>query len=427
MNWVDRDKQHIWHPFTPLRGVDDPLFITSASGVYLHTQDGRKIIDAVSSWWVNLHGHSHPEITRAISTQAQKLEHVLFAGFTHQPAIELAEGLLNILPDNQTRIFFSDNGSTAVEVALKMSFQYWHNRGLEKRKVIAIDGAYHGDTFGAMSVGERGDFTRPFARHLFDVDFIDFPTPDNEAAVISQFKHHLSSGDIAAFIYEPIVQGASGMRMYHPDLLDQLITLAREQQVICIADEVMTGFGRTGKLFASDHLVTNPDIICMSKGLTGGAMALGATSCTAEIVAAFDTPDLKKTFLHGHSYTANPMACAAGVASLKLLLEDSCLNNITRISTRHHEFCNTLSDFKLVKDARSFGTIMALEFKTDSDSSYFSEMRNRLYPYFLSRNILLRPLGNLIYLIPPYIISDQELKQVYDAIETFLTESNSQS
>ena len=421
MNWIERDKKSIWHPFTPLLGVDDPLYIESGEGAYLITEDGSKILDAVSSWWVNLHGHSHPHITEAIARQANALEHVIFAGFSHKPAITLAENLLSILPGNQDKIFYSDNGSTAVEVALKMSFQYWYNKNDIRPKVIAIDGAYHGDTFGAMSVGERGDFTKPFTKHLFDVEFIDFPTSDNEAEVLKHFKSLIDTQEIASFIFEPIVQGASGMRMYSAELLDQLIAYAQKNQVLCIADEVMTGFGRTGKLFACDHLQNKPDIFCLSKGLTGGAMALGVTSCTEEILNAFKSEDLYKTFLHGHSFTANPIASAAANASFDLLMEENCMQNIERISDKHKTFRDKHTGNSKIRDIRSKGTILALEFYTDKDSSYFSEMRNKLYPFFLNKGILLRPLGNLIYLIPPYIITNEELDKIYSAIEEFLS------
>ncbi len=420
MNWTSKDKEMIWHPFTPLQGVEEPLVVSKAKGVYLHTTDGKKIIDAVSSWWVNLHGHSHPKIAQAIANQASTLEHVIFAGFTHKPAIELAENLLSILPSNQEKIFYSDNGSTSVEVALKMAFQFWYNQGIDKNKVIAIDGAYHGDTFGSMSVGERSDFTKPFNQHLFEVDFIDFPKADKESDIFKQFKSYIDSGEVASFIFEPVIQGASGMRIYSAAFLDKLIAYAQSNNVVCIADEVMTGFGRTGKLFASDFLKHKPDIISMSKGITGGAMALGATSCTKDIVSAYESPELIKTFLHGHSFTANPIACAASNASFSLLMSEQCQSNIQRISSQHKAFVKKHSYKEIIRDIRSLGTILALEFETDHDSSYFSEMRNKLYPFFIERNILLRPLGNLIYVIPPYIITNEELNQIYLAIEEFL-------
>src|SRR5690606_3188545 len=316
--FLARDKKVIWHPFTPLTSREDPIVITNAEGVYLHTADGRRSIDAVSSWWVNLHGHSHPHIAAAVAQQASSLEHVIFAGFTHEPAIRLAEMLVDLLPANQKKIFYSDNGSTAVEVALKMAFQYWHNQGKSRDKVIALDGAYHGDTFGAMSVGERGACTAPFSKHLFDVEFLPFPYAENESDVLQAFRKKLSAGDVACFIYEPLVQGSSGMRMYSARILTQMIAAARAEGVICIADEVMTGFGRTGKMFASEFMDEMPDICCLSKGLTGGTMALGVTSCTEAIMDVYRSDDILKTFFHGHSFTANPIACAAAIASLEL-------------------------------------------------------------------------------------------------------------
>jgi len=417
---LQSDKNIIWHPFTPLLGANDPLLITSGEGVYLHTHDGRQIMDAVSSWWVNIHGHSNKEIAEALARQASTLEHVIFAGFTHEPAITLAKNLISILPSNQAKIFFSDNGSTAVEVGLKMAFQYWHNQNIKKRKVIALDGAYHGDTFGSMSVGERGMFTDPFAPYLFDVSFIDFPTTDNQQAVLAQFKNLLATDEVGAFIFEPLVQGAGGMRMYSPEFLDVLIREAQAHDVICIADEVFTGFGRTGKLFASHHLQHQPDILAISKGITGGTLALGVTSCSQKIVSAFATSAFDKTFFHGHSYTANPIACAAANASFRLLMRESCQEQIRMIGNEHASFRDKVKGHKNVKAARSLGTILAIELNTAEGSSYANALRKTIYPYFLERDILLRPLGNTIYVLPPYVITPRELRSIYGAIESFL-------
>ena len=415
------DRKNIWHPFTPLEGAPEPLFVESAQGVYLNLKDGRKIIDAVSSWWVNIHGHSNPEIAKAIGDQAKKLEHVIFAGFTHEPAIRLSENLLSILPKNQSRIFFSDNGSTAVEVALKMAIQFWHNQGIKtKKKVIAIDGAYHGDTFGSMSVGERGAFTDAFAPYLFEVAFLDLPVKENEEKVIRDFEQKLLNDEVGTFIYEPLVQGAAGMRMYSIEVLDRLISLAQKFGVVCIADEVFTGFGRTGKLFASDYLKTQPDIIAISKGITGGFLPLGVTSCSARIVEAFKSPETSKTFFHGHSYTANPLACAAANASFELLMSYECQNNIQRIGESHLQFISKIRTHQALKDLRSRGTILAIELQTKEETSYFSEIRKKIYPFFLERNILLRPLGNVIYVLPPYVITNNELEMIYRTIEEFL-------
>ncbi len=414
------DRENIWHPFTPLVGAEDPILVTSAEGVYLHTDDGRRIIDAVSSWWVNLHGHSHPAIAKAVAEQALKLEHVIFAGFTHEPAIQLSQNLLSILPDNQSKIFFSDNGSTAVEVGLKMAFQYWHNRGINKRKVIAISGSYHGDTFGAMSIGERGIFTDPFNPFLFETLFIDFPTAGLEDQVYEQFVNLVKDGDVAAFIYEPLVQAASGMRIYTPSILDNLLQAAKTHGVLCIADEVFTGFGRTGKMFASDYMTVKPDIMAVSKGITGGFMPLGITSCSEHVVEAYRTDNFLKTFFHGHSYTGNPLACAAANASFTLLTNARCQQDIQRIQKQHEVFAEELLHHQQVSSVRVLGTIIALELKTETETSYKNEIRKKIYPYFLERDILLRPLGNVIYVLPPYIISDEQLHTVYGAIREFL-------
>ena len=416
---MHKDSYNIWHPFTPLIGAPHPIEVASAKGVYLYTTEGDKILDAVSSWWVNIHGHGNEKIAEAIYQQVLNLDHIIFAGFTHQPAIQLSENLLKILPDNQVKVFFSDDGSTSVEVGLKLAIQYWYNLGTRKQRVIALEGAYHGDTFGAMSAGDRNPFNAAFSPFLFDVDFIPLPTKENEDKVLTQFEKYLSSGDIAAFIFEPLIQGAGGMRTYSPDVLDKLISLAKKNEVICVADEVMTGFGRTGKIFSSDHLSNDPDIFCLSKGITGGTLPLGITACSSEIVSAFQSDDFEKTFFHGHSYTANPISCAAANASFELLTSIECQNNISRVSERHHNFIASLKGHPQLSDSRNLGTICALEIATNNNS-YFSDLRKKIYPYFLERKILLRPLGNVIYILPPYIIEDEELDMIYDHIREFI-------
>lgn len=413
------DRHNIWHPFTPLQGADDSILITSAKGVYLQTDDGRKILDAVCSWWVNLHGHAHPHIAKAIAEQAQKLEHVIFAGFTHEPAIKLSENLLSILPD-QKKIFFSDNGSTAVEVALKMTIQYWYNQNIKRDGVIAFKGAYHGDTFGAMSVADRGLFTKPFFSYLFQTSFIDFPDSSNEEEVFAQFRQRIDEGNVAAFIFEPLIQAAGGMRMYPVALLDRLVAYAHKHHVICIADEVFTGFGRTGKNFAVDYLDNKPDIICLSKGITGGFLPLGVTACSEKIVSAFDSDALGKTFFHGHSYTANPLACAAANASFDLLTADACQQRIRVIAKKHKDFAASIAGIKNVLQVRTLGTVLAIELVSDEKSAYENPLRKKIYPYFLKKNVLLRPLGNVLYVLPPYVITDEELDYVYTTIRDFL-------
>lgn len=415
---VERDRDLIWHPYTQMQNAAPPIPIVRGEGVYLIAEDGKKYIDAVSSWWVNIHGHSHPYIAQKVAEQLLRLEHVIFAGFTHPGAIELAERLIDILPSGQSKVFYSDNGSTAVEVALKMCFQYLSNLGNPRTKVLAFNNSYHGDTFGAMAVSSRSAFTRPFEKLLFDVEFIDVPDARN----IEELKGYISgvASDLAAFIFEPLVQGAGGMQMYEAQYLDELIQHCKKNEILTIADEVMTGFGRTGKLFASDHLSEQADLMCFSKGLTGGTMALGLTTCTSDIYNAFLSDDKLKTLFHGHSFTANPVACSAALASLDLLLDKETIKNIDRITQSHHEFLNKIKDHPRLKNIRQTGTILALEWESTGETSYFNNLRDNLYNFFLDQGIILRPLGNILYVLPPYCINIEQLNYVYLKIEEAL-------
>ena len=415
---VERDRDLIWHPYTQMQNAAPPIPIVRGEGVYLIAEDGKKYIDAVSSWWVNIHGHSHPYIAQKVAEQLLRLEHVIFAGFTHPGAIELAERLIDILPSGQSKVFYSDNGSTAVEVALKMCFQYLSNLGNPRTKVLAFNNSYHGDTFGAMAVSSRSAFTRPFEKLLFDVEFIDVPDARN----IEELKGYISGvgSDLAAFIFEPLVQGAGGMQMYEAQYLDELIQHCKKNEILTIADEVMTGFGRTGKLFASDHLSEQADLMCFSKGLTGGTMALGLTTCTSDIYNAFLSDDKLKTLFHGHSFTANPVACSAALASLDLLLDKETIKNIDRITQSHHEFLNKIKDHPRLKNIRQTGTILAMEWESTAETSYFNNLRDNLYNFFLDQGIILRPLGNIVYVLPPYCINTEQLNYVYLKIEEAL-------
>ncbi|HCN82584.1 MAG TPA: adenosylmethionine--8-amino-7-oxononanoate transaminase [Sphingobacteriaceae bacterium] len=417
-NLTERDQAVIWHPYTQMKTASAPVAIVRGEGVYLIGEDGRKYIDAISSWWVNIHGHAHPYIAEKVAEQLKVLEHAIFAGFTHPTAVELAEALLKILPKNQKKIFYSDNGSTAVEVALKMCFQYWSNTGTPKTKVLAFRNSYHGDTFGAMAVSARSAFTGPFERLLFDVEYIDTPNKDNIEAICSQISD--LGPQISSFIFEPLVQGSGGMLMYEAKYLDELLKVCRENKVLTIADEVMTGFGRTGELFAMDHLNERPDIVCLSKGLTGGTMALGVTSCTMDIYDAFLSDDKLKTLFHGHSFTANPLACAAALASMDLLLDAATFNNINRIAEQHAEFRKKIESHPKLKNVRQTGTIIAFEWETEAETSYFNSLRDNLYNFFLENGIILRPLGNIIYILPPYCISNEQLAYIYAKIEEAL-------
>ena len=409
--------------------MPDPIPIVKGEGSYLIDADGNRYIDAISSWWVTLHGHAHPYIAEKLYEQAKTLEQVIFAGFTHEPAVRLAERLLGHLPGPFARIFYSDNGSTSTEVALKMSIQYWWNKEDKKRnKILAFNNSYHGDTFGAMSVSDRSVFTMAFHEKLFEVVFIDPPTAANRQSAVGNRQLENSNrqwewDEIACFIYEPLVQGAGGMNMYDPEGLNALLKECHAHDVICIADEVMTGFGRTGKLFASAYMEEKPDIICLSKGLTGGTMALGVTACTQRIYEAFVQDDAMKTFFHGHSFTANPLACAVSLASLDLLEKESCQRSIERIGLQHQQFAAALAvDYSLfTKNIRCLGTLLAFEIIQGKDE-YLNKISTVITQKALSKGMYLRPLGNTVYLMPPYCMTEEELNKVYKIILEILRE-----
>jgi adenosylmethionine-8-amino-7-oxononanoate aminotransferase len=397
----ERDKKVIWHPYTPQKYMPEPIPIVKGEGAVLYDINGNSYIDAISSWWVTLHGHAHPYIAQKLYEQAQVLEQVIFAGFTHEPAVRLAERLLEILPGSFARVFYSDDGSTSTEVAVKIAIQYWWNKGVKQRnKVLALTNGYHGDTFGAMSVSDRSVFTLAFQEKLFDVIFVD----PGQAI-------DFDPGEIACFIYEPLLQGAGGMNMYDADALNTLLKLCHQHHIICIADEVMTGFGRTGKLFASEYVSEKPDIICLSKGLTGGTLPLGVTACTDEIYQAFHSEDKLKTFFHGHSFTANPLACTAALASLDLLQKEECRKQIETIATMHKDFLKQLS----VKNPRQLGTILAFELDTDN-KNYLNNIGREITRQALEQGVYLRPLGNTVYIMPPYCITEAQLQKVYGVI-----------
>ncbi|MCW3077803.1 MAG: adenosylmethionine-8-amino-7-oxononanoate transaminase [Bacteroidetes bacterium] len=420
MTSEEKDRAYVWHPFTPQLPLKSNINITRGEGVYLIDDKENKYLDAISSWWVNLHGHCNSYIAQKISEQLKQLEHSIFSDFTHPSAILLAERLLKHLPVNQSKIFYSDNGSTAVEVALKMALQFWHNQEQTKTVFIAFENAYHGDTFGSMSVGARNVFSNAFEALLFDVQHIPLPTDKNINEVKDQLISILKKGNVAGFIFEPLVQGASGMRMYETSYLDELIAICNKHKVITIADEVMTGFGRTGKFFASDYLLNKPDIFCLSKGLTGGFMPLGVTSCAGFIHQAYLSTDKAKTFFHGHSYTANATACSAALASLDLMEKEQTWLQIKMIEKAHLMFKEKICVSPKLKNVRVKGTIIAFELKTEEHSHYLNAASQSISSYFLEKGIILRPLGNIFYLIPPYVIKESELKIIYDSIESFL-------
>jgi adenosylmethionine-8-amino-7-oxononanoate aminotransferase len=419
MLYQELDRKLIWHPFTHQKNAEDNLYIERAEGSWLYDDKGKKYLDAISSWWVNIHGHAHPKISEAISVQASRLEHIIFAGFTHRPAIELAEKILPLLPGEFTKVFYSDNGSTATEVALKMSVQYWWNKSGKqaRKKILAFRNSYHGDTFGAMSVSDRGVFTLAFHDMLFEVLFVDTPTTENLESTLRTIEEQ--GNNIACFIYEPLVQGAGGMKIYDAAQLDIILEKSKQQSIICIADEVMTGFGRTGKLFGSEYMNNKPDIICLSKGLTGGALPLSITACASWIHDAYVQDDKTKTFFHGHSYTANPIACAAAVASLELLTEPQCSLSIDRISAAHKKFASDLSEQQLpISNIRTIGTILAFEVE-EGKHQFLNVAGHIIGRTAMEKGLYIRPLGNTVYLMPPYSITANESTTMY----TVLTES----
>ncbi len=420
MTIQQKDKQFVWHPFTHQLTAKVPVNIVKGEGVYLIDDKGNKYIDAISSWWVNLHGHCNAYISQKVSEQLFRLEHSIFSDFTHPAAVTLAERLLGHLPKNQNKIFYSDNGSTAVEVALKMALQYWSNQSVSKTTFIAFENAYHGDTFGGMSVGGRNVFNNAFEKLLFDVKHIPLPNKNNFNEVKSNLLKIIKTNNVAGFIFEPLVQGAAGMLMYEEAMLDDLISICNQHKIITIADEVMTGFGRTGKFFASDFLNNQPDIICVSKGLTGGYLPLGVTSCAEFIYNAYLSEDKTKTFFHGHSYTANPTSCSAALASLDLMERKETWQQIKIIEDSHIDFAKKVGENKKLNSVRTKGTIIAFELNTKEQTHYLNNAAQSITDFFFNKGIILRPLGNVFYLIPPYVISKEELNKLYHAIEAFL-------
>jgi adenosylmethionine-8-amino-7-oxononanoate aminotransferase len=426
----------IWHPFTNGALDPAPLLVRRAEGVYLHTADGRKIIDAISSWWVNLHGHANPRIAAAIADQAKKLEHVILAGFTHEAAEELATRLSKWLPRELAQVFFSDDGSTAVEVALKLAVQHFQNLSRpEKCQIVALAHGYHGDTAGAMSVSDESPFTHPFRSMRYPVHRVHSAYCYRCPVGLKRESCHIECAQqleglldergeqIAAVIVEPLLQGAGGMIVHPVEFLQKMRALCTKHDVLLIADEVLTGFGRTGKMFACDLANVVPDLMCISKGLTGGFMAMGATLCTDRVESAFRSENREHTFYHGHSYTGNALACAASNASLQIFEDEPVFDRIATIAKIHGERLAHLRGMHQVGDVRQIGTMGAIELLAD-DPGYLSSLRPKLYGFFLEHGVLLRPLGNVVYVLPPYVIEPDELHRVYDvmveAIETLL-------
>ncbi len=415
MDLNNRDKKHLWHPLTQHKLYPDHIAITKAKGAVLYDDKGNEYIDGIASWYTCMYGHCNEYITNKVAEQFKKIDHVVFAGFTHEPAIKLSEELMKILPNNQQKIFFSDNGSTSVDVAIKITLQYFFNQGQKRHKIIALEDAFHGDTFGAMSASGLSVYNGAFKDFFLEVDRISVPTKDNFENVKSEFTKLIKTQKVACFIYEPLVQGANCMQMFDADLLDELIKIAQENGTLCIADEVMTGFGKTGKNFASEYLKTQPDLICMSKSLTGGLVPMALTSTTQKVYDAFLSDENSQGFFHGHTYSANPTACTSALASIELLQTDEMQQNIKRITKKHQEFNQRIKDNPKVKTTRQLGVIFALDLNVNMQR--YGNLRYKLFDFYMKNGVFIRPLGNTIYLLPPFVTTNEQLDKMYDVIE----------
>jgi adenosylmethionine-8-amino-7-oxononanoate aminotransferase len=426
MNLPKRDRDIIWHPFTQEKTAKLPVAIQKAKGAYVYDEDGNSYLDLISSWWVNLHGHGNTKIASSIYKQALELDHIIFAGFTHEPAVTLCEKIQTILPRTLKRFFFSDNGSTSVEIALKMAYQFWFNQGQKERSLfLSFDGGFHGETFGSMSVGIKSGFHTQFSKLLFEVRNIPFPETwdddknvekkENEAFAALDLLLEKEGRNFVAIILEPIVQGASGMRMCRPAFITKVIKRVREYNILVIFDEVMTGFGRTGRTFALEQTNVTPDFLCLSKGITGGVLPLALTITTEKIYNAFLSDDWHHAFAHGHSYTANPISCAAAITSLEILQSQFTQKSIQDINDSHIQGINYLKDVcSHIKNTRITGTIAAFDVVTDKN------LNQELKTEFLKQGLLLRPLNNTVYLLPSYITTKDELKTSYKKIASII-------
>ncbi len=412
-----RDASPVWHPFTQHALQPSAIEIASAEGAWLETADGRQILDGISSWWVTTHGHRHPHIVAAIKDAADRLDQVIFAGFTHAPAEELARGLIAIAPPGLAHVFYSDSGSTSVEVALKMALGYWRNVGEPRHRILALEHGYHGDTVGGMSVGARGVFNAPYTPLLFEVTRLPFPGAGREQAALDALEAACRESGVAALIVEPLILGAGGMLIYSADALAQMKRACERNGVLFIADEVMTGWGRTGTLFACEQAGITPDILCLAKGITGGALPLAATLCTPRIFEAHLSADRSRTFFHSSSYTANPLACAAAVANLEIWEREPVRERVAVLAQAQALRLAAFEGHSRFISLRRLGTIAALDLAV-RDGGYLTDIGPKLCQFFLERGVLLRPLGNTIYVMPPYCITDDELDLVYDAIRS---------
>ncbi|RRO13891.1 adenosylmethionine--8-amino-7-oxononanoate transaminase [Flavobacteriaceae bacterium 14752] len=413
-----RDKSVIWHPLTQHKTQQSTLPIVKAKGCKLYDEAGNDYIDAISSWYTAVYGHCHKKLVKAIQQQSQQLDQIIFSGFTHQPAVELAENLLAVLPVKISKVFYNDNGSTATEIGIKMALQYHHNLGHDRDTLIAFEEGFHGDTFGAMSVSGLSVYNGAYKEHFIKVVRLPKPNGKNNQNVLTQLKTLCSENKIAGFIYEPLIQGAAGMKTYDKTGLNEILKFCKTQYIICIADEVMTGFGKTGTCFASEQIETQPDVICLSKALTAGMLPMGITACQDFIYDAFYDDDVAKGLFHAHTYSGNPLACAVAIEALKLYQSPEIQQQIQHIIEAHQSFKTKIENHPNLKSVRHIGVILALDL--DLNIERYSNVRDRLYKFFMDKGIYLRPLGHTVYIVPPYVISREDLSQVYQALEDVL-------
>jgi len=413
-NLSERDKNHLWHPLTQHRTAAPRLGIVKSRGALLWDENGNSYIDGIASWYTAMYGHCNPEITDAISKQMSELDFVMFSGFTHEPAVELSERLIEILPDNQEKIFFNDNGSTAIEAGIKMALQYHFNKGDKRDTLIAFEDGFHGDTFGAMSASGLSSYNGPFEDFLLKVERIPVPQENTIETVLEKLETILKDNSCAAFVFEPLVQGAAGMKFHSAKGLDALIKKCQQKGVIAIADEIMTGFGKTGKNFASENLRHKPDIICLSKALTAGMFPLSITSCTQNVFDAFLSDEVAKGFFHAHTFSAHPLGCAAALAGIALLNSKEILERRSYIENAHRRFAFKVKNHQKIKEIRCMGVILAIDLTVETDR--YGTLRDRLYDFFMGNGVNLRPLGNTIYVLPPYVIANDQLEKIYGTI-----------
>jgi len=418
MTLQERDKKHLWHPLTQHQLHPDHIAITKAKDCVLQDEEGNEYIDGIASWYTCMYGHCNSYITDRVYEQMQTLDQVVFSGFTHEPAVKLSEALIDILPENQNKLFFSDNGSTSVEIGIKMALQYHFNKGEKRTILIAFEEGFHGDTFGAMSVSGLSVYNGPFEDFFIDVKRIPTPNSSNHDAILKQLKTIVENNVIAGFVYEPLVQGAAAMKMHNAEGLNQILNFCKKNNIITVADEVMTGFGKTGSYFASDFMDIKPDIMCLSKALTAGLLPMAITSCSQHIYDAFLDTEISKGLFHGHTYSANPLACAAALAGIELLQSDAIQNNIERIITAHDTFGNRIKSHPKVKSVRQTGVIFALDLNIEMER--YGDLRYKLFNFFMKNGVCLRPLGQTIYILAPYTITASQLEKIYKVIEEAL-------